>query len=70
MSEQKWERVNSPEDTEITQRLKVYGGWVVLTTSVDKKVTGAVSQYGNVYSNDRATIAQCFVPDPNHEWIL
>jgi hypothetical protein len=47
-----WEEIGSDRDNEYTKRLKVFGGWLVLTT----------------VSFDRYLITQSFVPDPNHEW--
>lgn len=45
-----------------TQRLKVFGGWIVAvtySTSYFIRLTEATKR-----------LAMCFVPDPQHEWEL
>lgn len=62
---ERWERVNSEDDEEITQRFKVFGGWLVMTYFKFER-TSFLS--GALYRDDQYAIAQSFVPDPNHEW--
>lgn len=64
----KWERINSKKDLEITQRLKVYGGWLVLTSIKMSDVVTSISNYSTYCKSDLYTVTQTFVPDPNHEW--
>jgi hypothetical protein len=58
----RWERINDENDVEITQRLKVFGGWVILTTRYFKQ------GFSTCCERTQCSITQCFVPDPNHEW--
>lgn len=69
MASLRWERINSEADEEITQRLKVFGGWLVLTTVVMEEVATAAAEYGP-YRDDISVIAQSFIPDSKHEWLL
>jgi hypothetical protein len=55
-----WERiVDSEYDNAgfLTERLKVFGGWMVINLSWDD----------NKHTESQSSI---FVPDPNHEWSL
>lgn len=49
--------------TETTQRLRVYGGWVV-SRKVSKGHT-----WGDGAS-DAIALSLVFIPDPNHEWTI
>jgi hypothetical protein len=66
---EKWEQINSDDDDtgEVTQRLKVHGGWLVLTYISFEQV--AMSTYESI-REEQYTSSQCFIPDPNHEWKL
>ncbi len=63
----KWEQVNDDSDYENTQRLRVYGGWLLLTTTHFKQ---GYSAYNDIYREAQYSIAQSFITDPNHEWLL
>ncbi len=56
MPENKWEHVSTGtvnlDITETTQRMKVFGGWIVRT----------ITEYQD------ASIAMVFVPDAAHKW--
>ncbi len=53
-----WESITSFDDSSITKRLKVHGGWLVLNYATSTE-----------YFWDKK-ISQCmsFLPDPNHKW--
>lgn len=48
-----WEPITEMIASEITERLVVHGGWLVCRSDAAKKP---------------ATLAMCFVDDPNHAW--
>ena len=48
-----WEQVNDENDDEVTHRLKVFGGWLVIT---------------KIFWNNDCSISQSFIPDPKHKW--
>ncbi len=54
MTDKQWEPIIS-EQRRVTDRLKVYGGWLVC----DWCGTG-----------DSGTQAMVFIPDPKHEWVI
>lgn len=62
---EKWERVNDEDDEEITQRLKVFGGWLVITHFEFERTSVSSS---TLQTDDQYAISQSFVPDPSHEW--
>jgi hypothetical protein len=64
---EKWEQINSDVNHKVTQRLKVFGGWLVLTYINFEQV--AMSTYDSSRET-QCTSSQCFIPDPNHEWKL
>lgn len=64
MTDDRWERINSEDDLERTKRLKVFGGWLVLTTVKFSQVGGGeCARWETQYS-----ITQSFIPDAEHKW--
>ncbi len=57
-----WKQINDEGDFEITKRLKVFGGWLVLT-----KINTSKGGYG-AYTETQDALTQSFVADPKHEW--
>ena len=53
-----WQRINKPRNTydNITERAKVFGGWIVRTCEINDSNTESTSE------------SMVFIPDPNHEW--
>lgn len=66
MSKLVWEQIGSDEDLQVTERLRVFGGWLVLTSIVFRQI--AIGGNYETKREDQYTITQTFVPDPNHEW--
>jgi hypothetical protein len=61
-SDYRWQFISnqvSKDALEVTQRLAVFGGWIVRTT-ISSKTLPPVAP----------AMSQCFVPDPNHDWML
>lgn len=50
---EKWEIIHEEDVSQTTERLKVLGGWLVLTI---------VPRYKN------EAVFQIFLPDPEHQW--
>lgn len=50
-----WEDVESPCQGDYTERLKVFGGWLVRTILKIK---------------EHECVSMVFVPDANHEWSI
>ena len=62
-----WEMVNDEKDLEKTQRLRVFGGWLIITT-IRYNSNGVIGSMGRYYTEPQCALSQTFVPDPNHEW--
>ena len=61
-----WEIINENsqgQSADITERLKVFGGWIVRSGEAYKNPGFVADQVG-------MSMSMCFVPDPNHEWQL
>ncbi len=59
----KWERIDDWHE-----RVQIYGGWLVKAREAvvhDRSENGQ----GMIDGWD-FRVAMCFIPDPNHEWIL
>ena len=56
-NELKWEEL-----TKTTQRLKVFGGWIV-SRDFSRGHTWAGG------ASDAISLALVFIPDPNHQWL-
>lgn len=51
----KWEPITAMTNSEVTERLKVVGGWLVCRSDA---------------AQSPATMSMCFVSDPDHSWII
>ena len=47
-------------------RTKVFGGWLVRT----ENLVAHLDQWGNRHTGEDCRISMCFVPDPNHDWVV
>lgn len=58
----KWEDID-----DWNQRAKVYGGWIVKTS---ESVYHMETPHGGSGDGWDWRISTCFVPDPEHEWVI
>jgi hypothetical protein len=58
----RWEML--PTSDQGTQRLRVVGGWLVMTETIWYNLDGEGSQ-----RNEQHQLVMCFVPDPTHDWL-
>lgn len=63
-----WETIeNTKANKNVTTRSKVFGGWLVKHRMM---VSLMAENEKNKAPLQTATVGLCFVPDPNHEWIV
>ncbi len=64
----KFERVNADDGTlQTVERLKVCGGWLVVTTVEFQQVS---TGHFDIRREDQYAITSVFLPDMDHQWIV